>query len=292
MGDGSFSRRQFIARGLAAGIGLAALNYPDISLTYSGKRMRFGLVTYQWGRDWDLPSLITNCEKTGYQGVELRTQHAHNVEISLNARERAEVRKRFADSSVACVGYGSNFEYHDPDPLKLRQNIDQTKEYIKLCSDIGATGIKVKPNDLPDGVPRDKTISQIAASLDEVGNFASGLGQVVRVEAHGNHTQELPNMKAIFEQVTSSSVRLCWNCNDTDLLPPGLDGNFKMVSKWFGDTLHVRELDSTDYPYKELFGLLSGINYKGWILLEARTEPADRIVAMKEQMRLFEQLSE
>jgi sugar phosphate isomerase/epimerase len=150
----------------------------------------------------------------------------------------------------------------------------------------------VKPNDLPDGVPREKTISQIAASLDEVGNFASGLGQVVRVEAHGNHTQELPNMKAIFEQVTSSNVRLCWNCNDTDLLPPGLEGNFKMVSKWFGDTLHVRELDSTDYPYKELFGLLSGINYKGWILLEARTEPADRIAAMKEQLRLFKQLTE
>jgi sugar phosphate isomerase/epimerase len=252
--------------------------------------MKFGLVTYQWGRDWDLATLIVNCEKTGYSGVELRTQHAHKVETNLNASQRAEVKKRFADSSVACVGYGSNFEFHDPDPAKLRENIEQTKEYIKLCSDIGAAGIKVKPNDLPDGIPREKTIAQIASSLDEIGKFAAGLGQVVRVEAHGNHTQELPNMKAIFEQVTSSNVKICWNCNDTDLLPPGLEGNFDIVKKWFGDTLHVRELDSAEYPYKQLFRLLKGIKYDGWILLEARTEPADRIAAMKQQKVLFNNL--
>ena len=63
------------------------------------------------------------------------------------------MKKRFDDSPVYCIGYGSNFEYHSPDPVKLRENIDQTKEYIKLCKDIGATGIKVKPNNLPDGIP-------------------------------------------------------------------------------------------------------------------------------------------
>lgn len=59
----------------------------------------------------------------------------------------------FEGSPVKCIGYGSNFEYHSPDSARLRTNIEQTKEYIKLCSDIGATGIKVKPNDLPAGVP-------------------------------------------------------------------------------------------------------------------------------------------
>jgi sugar phosphate isomerase/epimerase len=82
-------------------------------------------------------------------GVELRTEHAHKVETNLSSAQRAEVKKRFADSPVKCIGYGANFEYHSPDPVQLRKNIEQTKEYIKLCKDIGATGIKVKPNDLP-----------------------------------------------------------------------------------------------------------------------------------------------
>jgi sugar phosphate isomerase/epimerase len=275
---------------VSAGIVLTALG-PLHSCSSKVKHgMKFGLVTYLWGQDWDLPTLIYNCEKTGYLGVELRTQHAHGVETTLNASQRAEVKKRFADSPVTCIGYGANFEYHSPDPGKLRENIEQTKEYIKLCKDIGATGIKVKPNDLPAEVPPEKTIAQIAASLNEVGKFGQEYGQLVRVEVHGNKTQELPVMKAIFDQVTEKNVKICWNCNEQDLLPPGLEANFNMVKKWFGDTVHVRELNSTDYPYQQLFDLFTDINYNGWILLEARTEPADRIAAMKEQLELFNQM--
>ena len=252
--------------------------------------MKLGLVTYQWAKDWNLPTLIANCTKTGVLGVELRTEHAHGVETKLNAAQRAEVKKMFADSPVTCLGYGANFEYHSPDSVKLRMNIDQTKEYIKLCKDIGASGIKVKPNDLPEGVAKEKTIAQIAASLNEVGKFALDYGQLVRVEVHGNKTQELPNMKAIFDQVTATNVKMCWNCNDQDLLPPGLEGNFNSVKKWFGDTVHVREFNVGEYPYQQLFDLFTGIKYNGWILLEARTEPVDKIAALKEQLNLFNQL--
>jgi sugar phosphate isomerase/epimerase len=281
------SRRNFIQRSFVAGVGLSMFDPLSVLAAEKKSGMKLGLVTYQWAKDWDLPTLITNCEKTGYLGVELRVDHAHKVEINLSASQRADVKKRFADSSVTCLGYGSNFEYHSPDQATLRKNIDQTKEYIKLCKDIGASGIKVKPNDLPASVSREKTIAQIAASLNEVGKFAADLGQLVRVEVHGNLTQEIPNMKAIFEQITEKNVKMCWNCNDQDLLPPGLEANFNSVKKWFGDTVHVREFNVGNYPYKQLMDLFKGIGYDGWILLEARTEPADTIAAMKEQLQLF-----
>jgi len=283
----NLSRRIFLQRSLVAGIGLSLIDPLSVLANAKKSGMKLGLVTYQWAKDWDLPTLIANCEKTGFLGVELRTGHAHGVETSLSASERLEVKKRFANSSVTCLGYGANFEYHSPDQAALRKNIDQTKEYIQLCKDIGATGIKVKPNDLPVSVPKEKTIAQIAASLNEVGKFASDLGQLVRVEVHGNLTQEIPNMRAIFEQVTEKNVKMCWNCNDQDLLPPGLEPNFNSVKKWFGDTVHVRELNVGEYPYQELMNLFTGINYDGWILLEARTEPADKIAAMKEQLSVF-----
>ncbi len=289
--ENKHSRRIFLQRSLITGIGLSVID-PFTALAQSDKStMKLGLVTYQWGKDWDLPTLITNCEKAGYLGVELRCEHAHGVETSLSPSQRADVKMRFDNSPVTCLGYGSNFEYHSSDQPKLRKNIEQTKEYIKLCKDIGASGIKVKPNDLPADVPKEKTIAQIAASLNEVGKFASDLGQLVRVEVHGNLTQEIPNMKAIFEQVTEKNVKMCWNCNDQDLLPPGLDANFNSVKKWFGDTVHVREFNVGEYPYQQLMNLFAGINYDGWILLEARTEPTDRIAAMKEQMNLFKEMT-
>jgi len=112
------------------------------------------------------------------------------------------------------------------------------------------------------------------------------------VEVHGTYTQEIPNMKAIFEQVTEKNVVMCWNCNDQDLLPPGLEANFNSVKKWFGDTVHIRELNEGNYPYQQLFDLFTSIKYEGWILLEARTEPADRIAAMNEQRELFNRMIE
>lgn len=284
------SRRNFLQKSMIAGVGLSLIDPFSAQAMKKKSKMKLGLVTYQWGKDWDLPTLIANCEKTGLLGVELRTQHAHGVETSLSASQRADVKKRFADSSVTCLGYGSNFDYHHADQAVVKKNIEGTKEYLKLCKDIGATGIKVKPNGLPKEVSKEKTIAQIAASLNEAGKYASDIGQVIRVEVHGKDTQELPNMKAIFEQVTEKSVKMCWNCNDQDLLPPGLEGNFKSVKKWFGDTVHIRELNVGDYPYQQLMDLFVGIKYDGWMLLEARTKPDDRIAAMKEQLDLFNKM--
>ncbi|HTF27783.1 MAG TPA: TIM barrel protein [Flavitalea sp.] len=283
------SRRQFIRNSFGAGMALTLINHSEF-LTFGNPGMRMGLVTYQWGKDWDLPTLISNCEKTGFLGVELRTQHAHKVETNLSTAQRSEVKKRFADSKVTCIGYGSNFEYHSPDPKEVRKNIDQTKEYILLCKDIGASGIKVKPNHLPPEVAKEKTIAQIAASLNECGKFAGDNGQLVRVEVHGQFTQEIPNIRAIFEQVTDPNVKMCWNSNETDLLPPGLESNFNSVKKWFGDTVHVRNLNDNIYSFQTLINLFTSIDYNGWILLEAHDSPVDRVAAMKEQLSLFNKM--
>ena len=285
------SRRNFIKKSSIVTAGLSLVDPISLYAVMKKTKMKLGLVTYQWGKDWDLPTVIKNCEQTGFLGVELRTQHLHGVETSLNAYERKEVKKQFADSDVTCLGYGSNFDYHHADQALVRKNIVGTKEYLKLCNDIGATGVKVKPNGFPKEVSKEETITQIATSLNEVGKYASDLGQIIRVEVHGKETQELPNMKAIFEQVTEDSVKICWNSNNQDLWEPGLETNFNSVKKWFGDTVHIREMNTGKYPYAELMKLFMQIDYNGWILLEAHSFPVDRITAMKEQLDIFNDLT-
>lgn len=289
------SRRDFLKTSLATGFSFTALSSfspcsAQNEAVKSGAAIQFGLVTYLWGKDWDLPTLIANCAATDVLGVELRTEHAHGVEPSLSAAERLEVKKRFADSPVTCLGYGSNQEYHSPDQEELKKHIDGTFELIRLSHDIGASGVKVKPNTLPEGVPPEKTIAQIGTSLNTVGTFAQDYGQEIRVEVHGHLTQLPANMKAIFDHVTEPNVKICWNCNDQDLVEPGLEYNFNMLKKWFGATVHVRELNVGDYPYQQLTDLFVAMDYKGWILLEARTNPNDRVAALKEQREIFEKM--
>jgi sugar phosphate isomerase/epimerase len=140
------------------------------------------------------------------------------------------------------------------------------------------------------GVPHEQTITQIGRALNEVAAYGADYGQQIRVEVHGRGTSELPVMKAIFDVADHPNATICWNSNGTDLQGQGLRHNFNLVKDRFGATVHVRELNTDDYPYAELFGLLAEISYRGWILLEARTTPADPVAAMTEQRTLFARL--
>jgi sugar phosphate isomerase/epimerase len=260
-----------------------------LSSTGPGSKMKIGLVTYLWGQDWDLPMLIANCEKSRVLGVELRTQHAHGVESDLNARQRREVKKRFAGSPVTLVGLGTNFAFHHTDPAKLRRDIKGAKEYVRLSNDVGGSGVKVKPNDLPKGVSQEKTVEQIGKALNELGRFAADYGQKIRLEVHGS-CSPLPIMKAIMDVADHPNVGVCWNCNSPDLEGRGLEYNFNLVKDRFADTVHVRELNIGSYPYQELMNLFVAMDYAGWILLEARTKQEDRVKALAEQREVFEEM--
>jgi len=282
------NRRDFLKQSILAGatLGLGCKSLPLIG-SEPGSKMRLGLVTYLWGQDWDLPTLIGNCEKTGFEGVELRTQHAHKVEDKLTAQERKDVKKRFADSPVTLVGMGCNWDFHHTDQAKVKSNIEGAKRYAKLSHDCGGSGVKVKPNSLPKGVPVSKTCEQIGKALNEVGKYAADFKQEIRVEVHGGGTSDLPVMKEIFDHVTEKNVGVCWNCNSQDLKAPGLEHNFNLVKDRFASIVHVREFNIGDYPYQQLMDLFVAMNYKGWILLEARTKPKDRITALIEQREVF-----
>jgi sugar phosphate isomerase/epimerase len=253
-------------------------------------KMRFGLVTYQWGADWDLPTLLANCEKAGALGVELRTTHKHGVEPSLNDNERRDVKARFADSPVTLVGLGSAEEFHSPDSSKVAAAIEATKAFVKLSHDVGGSGVKVRPNDLPPDVPREKTIEQIGKALNAVGAFGADYGQQIRLEVHGRGTAALPVIAAIMEVADHPNVAVCWNSNAEDLRGDGLAHNFKLVEKRLGATTHVHDLAGDSYPYREFFALLKAADYEGWILEEASDNPPDRVAALTKEREAFDAL--
>ena len=283
-------RRTFLRSTLAAGLATTVANPSLLSAATLDSKMKFGLVTYLWGQNMNLPTLIDACEKSGLGGVEVRTEHKHGVEPSLSKADRAAVRKRFEDSPVELVGYGANAQFHENDPAKLKANIELTKQYIQLMHDCGGSGVKVKPNGFVTGVEREKTIEQIGKALNEVAAYGQQYGQQIRVEVHGAGTSELPVMKSIFDVADHPNATICWNSNGEDLKGEGLEHNFNLVKGRFGKTVHVRELTMNDYPYAELIKLFAKNHYDGWILLEARTEPSDKIAALTEQRLAFEAL--
>lgn len=258
-------RRHFISSLLGAGAAsLAVANDPPPR----GATLRFGLVTYMWGADLDLPTLLATLEKAALHGVELRVDHAHGVSPALSPAERTEVRKRFEASPVEAVGLGTNFEFHSPNPDEVKKNIQGAKEFIRLSHDIGASGVKVKPNALPKEVEKSKTLDQIARALAELGDEAAGFGQEIRLEVHGG-VSNLADIADIMKSAARPNVRVCWNSNQQDLDGEGIEANFARVKDYFGRTLHIRGARVPGYPWPTLATLLVEAGYDGWVLLEA-----------------------
>jgi len=288
------NRRDFIKQsalvsgGMAVG-GTAAESKGAGAVRVSAKKkplLKLGLMSYNLARNWDIATIIKNCTEAKFMHVELRTTHAHKVEVNLTKQQRKDVRKRFEDSSLEAISLASGFSYHHADPAKLRQNIEGTKEYTILAHDLGAMGIRVFPNATSDkGVSVEKTLEQIGRSLREVGEFAANLGIQIRCCNHGRGTNRITVMRKIFDYADSPHVYLNWNCDGTDVEEPGFDANFNLVKDRIRN-LHMHSLYNEKYPYRRLFQLLRENNFSGYCDAEI-AESKEPVRLMKYYRALF-----
>ena len=288
------SRRQILASALGATAGAYAMTLPSASAAATGEKrfgkIRLGLATYTWGKDWDVPALIEKLPKAGVYGVELRTSFgwAHGVEITLTPKQRREVKKRFADSPVELVALACGERMDWPDPKRLKAAIDAAKAHVKLSHDVGSRSLRIFPNTFHKDVPREKTIAQIARAAGEVGSYAATLGQRVDLEAHGP-AGELPTMAAIMKQVTQPTVRVRLNSDSRDVKGKGFDANFKLVKNGLARTVHIHNLKS-NFPYQRQFELLLAAQWEGWLLMENSEKVPDRLQAIVAQRQIWEKI--
>jgi hypothetical protein len=230
-------------------------------------RMQLGAVTYNVLKDLDLEALIKTLEATGIGLVELRTGHKHGVEPSLSEAERLHVKERFEKSKVGLLSFGTTCEFQSADPAERQHQVELAKDFIKLAHDTGATGVKVRPNGLAKGVPKETTIARIAEGLREIGHYGYVHGVEIWLEVHGAETQLPPNAAEIMRATKHDNVGLCWNSNPTDVVNGSVKQSFDLLRPWL-KSCHITELVS-GYPYRELFSLMNKSGYDRWTLCEA-----------------------
>ncbi len=256
----ALSTTAFIASGCT---GVIPEEQESKPFTLNPKPLKLGVMTYTLAEEWDIETIIKMLSETGYQSVELRTTHAHGVEVTLTPGERAEVRKRFEDSPLEEISLASAFQYHYTDQTELKSNIEATKVYTLLAQEIGAKSIRVFPNALPEGVSEEKSMEQIGKALAEVGQFGMDHDVKIKVCVHGNKTASVPVIKKIIDYSESPNVYVNWNCNLNDAEGEGLEYNFNLLKDRI-ISLHMHELWDDRYPYRLLFKLLAESGFDGY----------------------------
>jgi sugar phosphate isomerase/epimerase len=288
------TRRGFVQTAGAIGAGLAlpgAVHAASSAATKDAPPFRLGIVTYNIAADWDLPTIVKVCRNVGIGDVELRTTHKHGVEPSLGKAQRQDVRKQLADGGVNHWGLGTTCEFQSPDPSVVGKNIETCKQFIGLAHDLGAKGVKVRPNGLPKDVPPEKTLEQIGKSLVPCAKSAADAGVEVWVEVHGGGTQKPANMKTIMEHCGQPNVGVTWNSNPEDVVNGSVAESFALLRPWI-KSCHINELyrdGQGRYPYRELFRLFRESGYDRVTLVEvARGMPTPE--AGEEMLRYYKAL--
>jgi sugar phosphate isomerase/epimerase len=229
--------------------------------------MHLGAVTYNILKDWDVETIIQKLEPAGFEAVELRTGHAHGVEPALDAAARDRVKKRFERSRIRLLSLGSTCEFQSPDPAERQKQVETGKKFVELAHDVGAWGVKVRPNTLPKDVPPETTVRNIGAGLHELAEYGKGYGVEIWMEVHGRDTQNPPMAAAIMKAANHPNVGLCWNSNATDIVNGSVKASFDLLRRWLRNC-HIHDL-TDPYPYREFFALLNQSKYERYTLCEA-----------------------
>jgi sugar phosphate isomerase/epimerase len=293
-------RRDFLKSGILTAASLGTIeggallvkgqNGPPRNAAPFPPPFKLGLVTYNLAKDWDIDTIIKNCEETGFEGVELRTTHKHGVEISLDRAQRAQVKQRFAASRVRLMSLGTTCEFESPDSAVVEKNIEETRRWCELAQDLGCVGVKVRPNGFPKDVPEDKTLDQIGRALARCGDIARDHGVEIWLEVHGPGTMLPSNIRHILSVANHPAMGACWNSNDTDVVDGSVKMSFDLLKSWIR-SCHINELARTispwggglgtaqdnlptfqggqkPYPWRELFILLRSIGFDRYTYAE------------------------
>ena len=288
-----FNRRDLIQRTAFSAAALAGAPRAESQerVRESGSKMHLGLVSYNVAKDWDLETLLKNCQAAGIEGFEFRTTHAHGVEPALDSARRKEVKQKCADAGLTQTSLGTVCEFHSPDSAVVKQNVETCRQFIELARDIGGRGVKVRPNGLPKEVPVERTLEQIGKALAECGKIAGDSGVEVWVEVHGGGTSLPPNCRKIMDICGHPSIGITWNSNATDLVDGSVKEGFELL-KPFIKCCHINDLWGS-YPYRELFRLLNRAGYNRFTLIECgfTMKPEDGVPFLKCYKALWKELS-
>ena len=230
--------------------------------------MKLSLDTYSIGTDLTLRDLLELLPANGFDGVEFRCEadQKHGVEIETTVAERRRIRTLLEQAGlvVSCLSTSQRFE--SPDPSVRQQVIERVKKFVDLAADMGCGRIRTFGNNFPEGVPKPQVIRYVGESLRECGQYAEGKGVDVLLEMHGEFYYWEYCLEAV-KIADHPSVAINYNCDMKDLVDGSVAFTFSQVKDHIRH-VHMHDLENPNFPYKELFGILKGMNYANFCSLE------------------------
>lgn len=265
--------------------------------------MRWVLNTYQVAQDWDVQTLCRMARETGHEGVEFLQDYkqAHGLEADAGPEHRKRVRDALSAHGLVCASLTSCMRFDMPDDGERRRSVEQVRRVIDYAPEMGCTHVRVLGDRVPeDAAERAAVIGRVADSLRALGEYAAGGGITVSMEVHGGFTDPeasreamaavgLPNVGLVFNSQWRVGAAKGWALPEG---APSIRPIYDLIGRWF-TSVHTHEMErpaETAY-YRELFTLLRGAGWNGFVSNECAYRGPDPDKVLRLYTALFRELA-
>jgi len=242
--------------------------------------MKLGLLTFQLGKDMELSRLLEVVAANGIPGIEFRAEigHKHGVELEATPKERAAIRKRCEDAGVAICGIGTSCRFQSLAEPERRANVDRGRRFLDLARDVGAPRIRVF-GDRFEGNDEGVVVNNVGECLGRLGEHAAEVGVDACLEMHGDFYKWQHVLKAV-QIANHPRIGIVHNCDPREAKDGPIRDSIGQVKDHIRH-VHIHDIESTSYPYREFFGIMKAAGYDGFLSLECdESSDAERVIGL------------
>lgn len=229
--------------------------------------------------DWTWERIVSEAQRIGFSGLEVRglegEMYLPRVQPFLPENIDA-TRAHLAELGLTIVCLGSSAAFH---VANVEPPVAEAKEYVDLARRLQAPYVRVFGNNVPASAERSEVARQIAAALQEVGEYAEGTGVQVLLETHGDFCRS-EHLLEILQNVDTQAVGLVWDIHHTVRHGgESVEATYRMLGSYIHH-VHLKDArlvdgrsvaclpGAGDVPLAEAVRVLRRGGYAGWYSLE------------------------
>jgi sugar phosphate isomerase/epimerase len=240
--------------------------------------VKWVLNTYQTAQDWEVDRIIEVCRSAGYEGIEFLQdfKQRHGLEADAPNELVLAVKEKMQAAGLITSSLTSCCYFHDPVEADRRRKVEQVKRVIDQAALMGCDHVRVLGDYLPDDDERarETILENVAAALQELGDYARPKGITVSIEQHWCFTDPIyvtrvvreanrPNVGIVFNSQWRVGAEKGWG------LPPdapSIAPLYDLVAPYL-TSIHTHQMEQPDVwrYYQEFFRLLVRDGYKGYV---------------------------
>ena len=229
--------------------------------------------------DWPIDKILETAVANNYSAVEIRgilrqmdlsKSPAFNNDANIKA-----TKQKFKDKNLEIVGLGSSAAMHHADEAERSKAMDEAKRFIEVADKVGASYVRVFPNNFPKNVTKEKSMELMAAGLNDLAKFSKGTSVKIVMETHGDLIYA-DDIASVMNNVDGNQIGLVWDISNMwTETREDIHSVYDKLKKWIWHT-HLKDIklqgDKHEYtlfgegdvPAFSAIDLLVKNNYKGY----------------------------